>query len=135
MKPVSARWLPNGKKHYTPQYMNQYPPAVKKEIKAYQKLRKTQLKEQIKLQEAETKLAKELEALTEKHTQARIAVMRAQKSHTAQQSTPITRLVLLCQKHSLMMSSVLADANQLDLNKINRAVESAEPTAPQSADL
>lgn len=94
-----------------------YPPQVRKEIKAYQKMRQRQTKEMAKLQAAEKALATKVEALMETHTKAKIEVMRLQKAHSAAQGGPITRLVTLCQKHGLVMTQVLAAANQFDMKK------------------
>jgi hypothetical protein len=94
-----------------------YPPQVRKEIKAFQKMKKDQAKEMAKVQATERKLASQVEALTEKHTMAKIAVMKLQKAHVAAMGTPMSRLVVLCQRHGLVMSNVIAAANQFDMKR------------------
>jgi hypothetical protein len=95
-----------------------YPPPVRKEIKAYQKMRKAQIKELAKLQLTESKLAKAVEALTEKHTAARLAVMRTQKAHSNMQGPMLSKLMFLTQQHNLNLTAVMTAANQFNLEKL-----------------
>ena len=94
-----------------------YPPQVRKEIKAYQKMKKEQVKELAKLQAVETKLSAKVAALTEELTKAKIAVMRLQKSQAAAQGTVMGRFVMLSQTHGLTLATLIAEANQFNLNK------------------
>ncbi len=107
-----------------------YPPQVRKEIKAFQKMKKEQAKAMAKAQAAERKLGAQVEALMEKHTMAKIAVMKLQKSQAAAQGTPMSRLVLLCQQHGLVLTNVIAAANQFDVKRFE--APAAAPSDQQS---